>query len=161
MLACGTPNADPTQFITLSWIDADPTKSWLGCTWTNGETKEVYSTTYGELAAGSSYTNNWRRKPGANESFALTRKFVGTAGFNGEGKAQIFIRPVGLGGLADYFINYFSITSTFNYTYLGGLISIGDVGQGTNDYLIKNNQKNNTFTDVNDVTYTWTQGNGW
>jgi hypothetical protein len=39
---CGTPNADPTMFLTLSWTDEDETKSWGGCTWNNGETKEVY-----------------------------------------------------------------------------------------------------------------------
>jgi len=30
--------------VTLTWTDSDVTKGWLGCTWTNGETKEVYAT---------------------------------------------------------------------------------------------------------------------
>jgi hypothetical protein len=32
--------------ITFSWSGADVTKNYLGCTWTNGETKEAYATTY-------------------------------------------------------------------------------------------------------------------
>ncbi len=43
---CGTPNDDPTLFATFSWTDTDISKSWLGCTWTNGETKEVFANTY-------------------------------------------------------------------------------------------------------------------
>ena len=46
--ACGTPNDFPTLFGTLSWTDSDITKTWLGCTWTNGEMKEIYAFSYGK-----------------------------------------------------------------------------------------------------------------
>jgi hypothetical protein len=59
MLACGTPNGDPTVFVTVSWTDPAPTKNWLGCTFTNGETKEVYSTSYSYLPSASPTHINW------------------------------------------------------------------------------------------------------
>ena len=36
-----------------------------------------------------------------------------------------------------------------------------DVGQGPGNYRVLSKQKNNTFTDVSGITYTWTEGNGW
>lgn len=68
-LPCGTPNADPTIMLTMSWTDPDVTKDFLGCTWNNGETKELYSTFY-RLdisyfgSPGLDY-QTWRRSPGA------------------------------------------------------------------------------------------------
>ena len=44
---CGTPNSDPTLFVTMSWLDMNiETKDFLNCDWCNGETKEVYATDY-------------------------------------------------------------------------------------------------------------------
>lgn len=54
---CGTPNGDPTLFSTFSWTDADVNKTWLGCTWTNGETKEVFANTYNKYYAATLFPN--------------------------------------------------------------------------------------------------------
>jgi hypothetical protein len=140
------------------------TKSWAGCTWTNGETKEVYATNYFQYAGGSSYTELWLRNTGTNSAadvLKMNRRFFGTTGLAiAEGRAYLGLRPTGSIGKGDLFVNYFSLTSTFNYAYLG-ILSIGDVGQGANDYLLNHKQKNNSFTDANNVTYSWTEGNGW
>jgi hypothetical protein len=45
-LACGTPNANPTMFVKLEWSGGPSTRQWLNCTWSNNQTREVYSTSY-------------------------------------------------------------------------------------------------------------------
>lgn len=54
---CGTPNGDPTLLATFSWTDVDVNKNWLGCTWTNGETKEVFASTYNKYYAATLFPN--------------------------------------------------------------------------------------------------------
>jgi hypothetical protein len=36
----------PTMLMTMAWSDSDVTKNFYGCTWCNGETKEVFPTLY-------------------------------------------------------------------------------------------------------------------
>lgn len=44
---CNCPgDTGPKVNVTLSWTDPDTTKSFLGCTFTNGETKAVCPTNY-------------------------------------------------------------------------------------------------------------------
>jgi hypothetical protein len=154
MAACGTPNADPTFFVTLSWDDpvdesssSGATMDFLGCTFTNGETKEVFSSFYKNstsLTPTSYDYERWRK----GTSFELWR-------YGGN-----FLK------LATIKINsdrdFWSIVNTFigRSTTDIGILTVGDVGQIT-DYALLNKQKNNTFTDVNNITYTWTEGNGW
>jgi hypothetical protein len=40
---CGSANGNPTMLLTMSWTDADVTKNYLNCDWTNGEQKVVYT----------------------------------------------------------------------------------------------------------------------
>lgn len=55
--SCGDPNDFPTLFGTLSWTDLDVSKSWLGCTWTNGEMKEIYAFSYGKYYNSTIFPN--------------------------------------------------------------------------------------------------------
>lgn len=53
------PTGDPPYVdITMSWPGAETYKSFLGQTFTNGQTKSIGYKTY-NLNAGSSYTSNW------------------------------------------------------------------------------------------------------
>jgi len=63
--SCGTPNADPTVFVTVVWTDLDATKNYLGCSWCNGETKEVYATNYTLLTGSLTQEERWDRNVGS------------------------------------------------------------------------------------------------
>lgn len=59
---CGTPNADPTLFVTVESANVGGQSlfpfSLLGCSFTDGETKEVYSTTYNTAVPGVTWSIN-------------------------------------------------------------------------------------------------------
>ena len=43
----------PRVAVTLSWTDTDTTKNYLGCTWSNGEKKQICPTTYQNTTTGT------------------------------------------------------------------------------------------------------------
>ena len=172
-MACGTPNGDPTLLITLTWTDADATKTWLGCTWTNGEEKEVYSTSYiDNLAgttsvAGNSTWSNWSHK-WQKGTFKLAKYlnhmiFLGVPNASRLGNAFLEIQGVkdqaryatGIAGQGQ------TITSMW-YTSVGVLgVSDAPKGDGNNVEINKPNMMPASYTDSNGITYAWKQGNGW
>jgi hypothetical protein len=172
LATCGTPNADPTINMTVSWIDADVTKNWLGCTWTNGETKVVYASTYNDIYQPPNTTNTffpygryWRKNWNKNGQFFMGRNFstfdapYPTTYIDHSG-ANMYISPVGSpGNILDYFtVNRF--IGTYTVANLG-ILSTGDRGALANVNLNQPNFMPNSFTDSNNITYTWTEGNGW
>jgi hypothetical protein len=165
MLACGTPNGDPTLFTTLSWIDADVTKDWLGCTFTNGETKEVYGEY--EINPGTPTTafEQWGIQQGTinNGRFGMSM-FTTQALAGGINGGVVTIKGTPIGGINGRSYLYGSGSNTFSIsTGLGGVIGFveADMPYNRGSYLLLAKQKNNAYTDVNGVTYTWTEGNGW
>ena len=70
----GLKGSDPTVFMTISWTDSDLTKTYVGCTWCNGETKEVFSSDYnGPLNTTTTtlYNEQWRIQNHAGNHFQL------------------------------------------------------------------------------------------
>jgi hypothetical protein len=133
---CGTPNGDPTIEMTLTWTDSDTTKSWLGCTWTNGECKTVYADTY-EFAYGRQV---WDKD---TDGFGMRRA-----------KALSTSVSINLRGNTD------KVLSSYVFKNDLGILGVGDVPT-ISDYILLDKQKNNTFTDANGITYTWVEGTGW
>jgi hypothetical protein len=131
------------------------TKDWLGCTWTNGETKEVYPDTY-ELNGGL-YFETWRRSPNTmTNNFRMNRSFS-TSTLQGTVK-------LGLNGPDNLHQHGFDVY-TFTTTTTGsdfGILVPGDVGQSSMNYRLLDKQAGtNSFTDVSGVTYNWSRGAGW
>jgi hypothetical protein len=134
------------------------TKDWLGCTWTNGETKEVYAISYGTVSLNTpyfSYGESWRRSLAGGNRFGMN---IFANGFTLN--ANSLTQSIGL--RVNYDNDKFSwgggsIIGYFSYL---GILSLADRPQPANAYL-RNKQKNNTFTDSNNITYTWNEGNGW
>ena len=158
MATCGTPNANPTMFVTLSWIDADVTKNWLDCSWTNGETKEVYSTSISFGLTNTGYSSaRWERDfvPGGGLISMFAYQTSSTTQ-----EIRLKLETVQGVDLTDRFVRE-STTDYRSYSDLG-LLSVGDIPpQGSTNAQLISKQKNNTYTDVNGVTYTWVEGNNW
>jgi hypothetical protein len=145
--------------MTLSWLDADVTKSFLGCTWTNGQSQELYATSYGTFSLNTpyfSYGESWTRSFGVSNRLKMS---IFANGFTLN--ANNLTQSIGL------FVN----NNTDRFSWGGGsllttpitelgILSLADRPQPVNAYL-RTKQKNNTFTDVNNITYTWVEGNGW
>ncbi len=168
MLACGTVTGDPTLFVTLTWVDADVTKSWLGCTWTKGEIKEVYATGYSKgvdsVAGYPSAGESWRRNQPFDNDLTIYNSIWDAANHNTLTShiATMVVRLrngnfPGQDIYTDYIRKY---TWTTSYSFNIGAISSGDLISWP-DYRLINKQKNGSFTDANNVTYAWSEGNGW
>ena len=162
LAGCGTSNTDPTIFMTLSWVDSDVTKDWLGCTWTNGETKEVYATGYGaSVNSISGYKEYWNRQVATNGDKLIIDRSITASYTTAIWIMQLRLNIVGANNELVSSLGYDGI-STYSSTGLGGVIGFnaGDKPT-TGSYKILNKQKNNSYTDANGVTYAWTEGNGW
>jgi hypothetical protein len=63
----------------------------------------------------------------------------------------------------DLYDKRYSSFSTFTNTVTNvGNLTIGDIGlQGDYQITSKPNFMPNTYTDASNITYSWTQGNGW
>ncbi len=162
---CGTPNGDPTLLVTLTWTDDDLTKEWVGCTWCNGQTKTVYASNYNYFNTGDYAEEFWARTkvggPGTfNGAFFMERYYAYTTS---EPPERILINlPYTLtagGGCRDEFDTYTTQSFRTNASCLG-ILSIGDMPVTPPAFLLSK-QKNNSHTDANGITYTWTEGTGW
>jgi hypothetical protein len=142
-------------------LSSGSTKSWLGCTWRNGETKELYTTSY-ELKSDESPNNMWERwirSITVDNAVRMRRTYQNSNGFGTRDGATL-----SLDGPENTQFDMFRVNSSpfFNYNTANiGILNVGDVGQGPGDYRLLGKQKNNTFTDASGVTYDWTEGNGW
>jgi hypothetical protein len=141
------------MFITVSWTDPDVTKNWLGCTWTNGEQKEVYTTSYQLQNQYGLFREYWRRSI-ASSRFAFGRQAnaaqPNTIGFGIEYNNVLE---------SDYVLWFYTFTSIA--TFQLGILSLGDRGTTMNYRVNQAPYMPNSYTDSNNITYTWTQGNGW
>ena len=175
--ACGTPNANPTILVTLTWTDPDVTKNYLGCTWTNGETKEVYSTTY-QLNFYSStfgtFTDFYTIFKGGRETWDRSSGILLLRSFNSIKLGQSSMINNSSIDAANYIklnpLTAVKADKVLWYTkspYTGTDIQYNDFGAVTagpkptiGDYRISNNFFTQ-HTDTNGVTIAWTRGNGW
>ena len=152
--SCGTPNADPTVFVTVVWTDLDATKNYLGCSWCNGETKEVYATNYVKQSGYMTSTNDnkesWIRTVAGDKIFM---KMLSGGGAH-SGAAYCY----GLGG---------GIQVRNNYSLFYDHITSNLASDNLNEYninafsaLIQDAMFGYTTT-TSGVTITWARGNDW
>ncbi len=158
---CGTPNGDPTLLVTLTWTDSDDTKQWLGCTWCNGQQKEVYATLYDASTVFTGTEQEWDRN--------LSLRMRGfhyddiTSDAEDPQTLKLTLKTV-LGNIYKDDFRWYGSTGTAGAVANDlGIINVTDVenvpaGLG-NQLLTK--MKNNSYTDANGITYTWTEGTGW
>jgi hypothetical protein len=115
----------------------------------------VYSTSYVSGPGATTFTIGrefWKK----NASFQLNR------GVYSGGSLYTVKNNIDLigGNYGDGFYQSFGTNTSSRTINLMGLLVVGDLPT-SNDYLLLTKQKNNTFTDVNDVTYSWEEGTGW
>jgi len=186
--ACGVPNADPTMFVTMTWTDLDVTKDFLGCTWTNGETKEVYSTFYTKSRFGSPYSPGapqeeevWANSTAPNgervRMEAFGSPFVGFSGGVRHDEVALGIGTAKEWGTQNFLpvssnVASFSPVGTgvLPYTnnafgghpsfYIAYPFTSGWAFHGDPGY-IKTQQRSAFVTFTNGITISWSQGNGW
>jgi len=159
-LACGTPNSDPTMIVTMSWTDVDVTKSYLGCTWTNGETKELYTTFY-QAVVGSLET--WRRDAGPDpQLFHLhgNEYYPGTA----PSLYETILGGASIGVV--YHTNYrLQIFKDSTFTGSSGNVGVSasspTAGALVTGAPIAPSHKSGSVTFTNGITVSWGEGNLW
>jgi hypothetical protein len=167
-LACGTSNANPTMLITMSWTDADVTKSFLGCTWTNGEQKDVFSTSYSRNTT-LPYTGSegWARVIGGNR-FVMGGHASAAGGWEHENEVKIDgARNLvfGSGGLTPTSVGVSSRTPTGSYPF-GGPWNPAYTTPGfklvrNGSAYIQDSQLSGTVTYTDGVTVSWGEGSVW
>jgi len=174
ILGCGTVNGDPTLFITVAWDGVDATKSFLDCTWSNGETKEVYATNYGKDTDGSvtGFTTvrfeSWQRHIGSNNQFQLNGYYRVDLTYS----STPFVTQQALRGWMDGTLNNFATVHKEVGPYHGTLeSSMGGVwnpsaaglnpvaGDGYLDANKAGTISHNTGSET--ITITWSEANNW
>ena len=138
------------------------TKSWLGCTWANNETKEVYAHDYIKgvyTTFSTQYTRELWRAVGFANDLAMYREHFNYSASSFAGRVRNDIHPIGQSFIKDFQATYRGTITATSYNEIG-ILGIGDVGAPGNAYLLSK-QKSNAFTDTNSITYSWTEGNGW
>jgi hypothetical protein len=169
---CGTdtcPNPAPvttypTMLMRLEWTDGDTTKNWLGCDWCNGETKEVYASHYGYFTASTSAGEFWQREKvggpgGFLDAFWMEAYYVYTTGVTPEGLVINLPYAGTLGSCRDE-VSTITPSSYYQNASCLGILNLGDMPVSSGGFLL-GKQKNNSYTDANNITYTWTEGSGW
>jgi hypothetical protein len=138
------------------------TKSFLGCTWTNGETKEVYPLSYTVTSSTTpflAYGEQWARYITFANVFSMGRFANGFTPNFTNGSNDINQR-LNLNGDTYRWQSGNLIPPTPSALPSLGILSVGDRPIPA-DAMLLTKQKNNTFTDSNNITYTWGEGNGW
>jgi hypothetical protein len=168
-LDCGTPNADPTLDVTVTWTDADATKDYLGCTWTNGECKEVYATSYNlqynprPVTGTDMNINNWNRVISGDKLGMAGTTILATTTFSDAKLGEIdVIRNQDTNFDLNIRVSYWfgsrystlvNNTNVASYIPALTMLSYGVPIGSTN--------RNGTVTTTNGLTITWTEGTGW
>ncbi len=159
---CGTPNGDPTLLVTLTWTDSDETKEWVGCTWCNGQTKTVYASNYSYFNTGDYAEEFWQRSKVGGGGFAgafWMEAYYASSTSEPPERLLIDVPLVGGGNCRDEVSTYSTQSYRQNASCLG-ILGTGDMPVAPGGFLL-GKQKNNSYTDANGITYTWTEGTGW
>ena len=159
MATCGTSNANPTMFVTLTWSGGGSTKDYLGCTWTSGETKEVYSTTYTQDASPNILKEEWEAKE-VFDRIQLVGK--DNTNYTSYASCMIFVHYNGLGSPNNFYRKEYTY---FNSNNLSAYQTSGYNFNLVEGYPIHANMKSGSLsgasTSTNGLTISWAEGNGW
>ena len=147
------------MLMRLEWTDGDATKSWLGCDWCNGETKEVYADYHNKYQYGAFTTGDgsgqeaWYVQAAGGDQLNMERFYwwwsrSDTTSLYGK-RAYIYVNS------AKDHVSESGVQSSGL-----GILTAGDV-PGPGDYYLLAKQKTNSYTDASGITYTWTEGSGW
>jgi hypothetical protein len=155
METCGVPNANPTIYITMSWTDVDVTKNYLGCSWCNGETKEIYVGTYTLYynTTTTSTQETWGVSNSANDRIFLKAQ-------NGGGAYSKAIRVVH----PDEPMSLYA-SNIANVFYNHPVVNVGS--DNINEYAFDpfsgriDSAQFGFVTSSAGITITWIQGSGW
>jgi hypothetical protein len=138
------------------------TKSFAGCTFTNGETKEVYSTSYTDTENPPFCSNRWGRGAGGDGIGFWNKStppyYTTTYGF---GKSDTATVHVNLGSAT---FLAFRKDPTSIYTGLSIVSSNMSTIQATailDQCPLANAQLTGNCTTTSGITVTWSPGNGW
>jgi hypothetical protein len=152
---CGTPNGNPTVLIKAEWTDLDVTKNFFGCTFTDGQTYEMYSTGYTDTSS----THSWRRLASANE-LELMAKYSGS--FTGFAYARIDLNTA----TSQYIGSAYNYSGATAITYGSMWSSMAGLDPTNMPYKPSPAEINSighfgSATGIGGVTITWSQGSGW
>jgi hypothetical protein len=174
---CGSSDGNPSMLVTVTGITNGT--SWLGCTWNNGETKEVfvdgnglYNKGTGTIGAGTLFSQfqNFNRQVGANgDRFIMTAHASAAAGYGHKNGVRWDASNRLAWGTGGFLTSYSVGVSAYNpngaYPF-GGPWSpqyttpnFGLLDQGTG--YIQSSQRSGSVTFNNGVTVSWTEGAGW
>jgi len=148
--------------VTLSWTGDDSSKTWLGCSWTNGETKNVCPEQYGNW--GTTEGEDWAAEAGAYVQTSLLAVAPGCS----TGSAKLTCRfPAYVGGkkIRMYIIN----GPCYNRTYNNGLSTFTPTKNAltySGDYVNSNWEGGFTSATTSDnekISISWVRvsGTGW
>jgi hypothetical protein len=175
MLDCGTPNADPTLFVTVSWTDAASTKNLYGCTWCNGETKNVYSISFNQVYGNTNMTcygtmglrfqTTWSRN--ANQLYLKHDRCDGCAPNYGDLYRRDVVVAFTGGNKVDVYKSYWgscAFVGPYTFTGSNNVGATGFSGAGLNtvgpNKLVSDTSMFGTAT-AGTITVQWQLGNSW